>query len=110
MASDLLLEATDANFNAEVVSGNLPTVVDFWAPHCGPCRQIAPILEDLATQYEGQVRVAKVNTDHNPGVARAMGIMSIPTLIAFRDGEVVGKMVGFRNRRGIEEFFERTRG
>jgi thioredoxin 1 len=100
-----IIEATDDNFQEKVLESDVPTVVDFWAPWCGPCRQIAPVLEELAEQYDGKVKVAKVNVDENRRVAGSFQIQSIPTLITVKNGEIVSRQVGFSNKQGIEKLF-----
>jgi thioredoxin 1 len=89
-----LIEVTDGNFNTEVLGDSGTVLVDFWAPWCGPCRMQTPILEGLAKELNGNARIVKLNTDTNPGVARQFGISSIPTLILFREGKEVERMVG----------------
>jgi thioredoxin 1 len=89
-----LIEVTDGNFNTEVLGASGTVLVDFWAPWCGPCRMQTPILEGLAKELNGNARIVKLNTDTNPGVARQFAISSIPTLILFRDGKEVERMVG----------------
>ncbi len=90
----MALELTDANFSQEVLNSDVPVLVDFWAPWCGPCRLITPVLEELSTEYAGKLKIGKVNVDENPIIAGSYGIMSIPTLILFRGGSPVGKVVG----------------
>lgn len=85
---------TDSTFNQEVLESDVPVLVDFWAPWCGPCRMVAPVVEDIADQYEGQIKVVKVNTDENPNVASQYGIRSIPTLMIFKGGQRVDMVVG----------------
>ncbi len=87
-------QVTDSTFHKEVLESDVPVLVDFWAPWCGPCRMVAPIVDDIASQYEGQVKVVKVNTDENPSVASQYGIRSIPTLMIFKGGQRVDMVVG----------------
>jgi thioredoxin 1 len=85
---------TDENFEQEVLKSELPVLVDFWAPWCGPCRMVAPVVDEISQQYEGQVKVVKVNTDENSEVANKYGIRSIPTLMIFKGGNRVDMVVG----------------
>ncbi len=88
------LTVSDATFESEVLKSDKPVLVDFWAPWCGPCRMIAPIVEELANDYEGKAKIAKVNVDENPQVSMQFGIRSIPTLLIFKNGKVVDQIVG----------------
>ena len=85
---------TDASFKDDVLESDVPVLVDFWAPWCGPCRMVAPVVEEIAEQYEGQIKVVKLNTDENPQVASQYGIRSIPTLMIFKGGQRVDMVVG----------------
>jgi len=87
-------EVTDSSFQQEVLESEVTVLVDFWAPWCGPCRMVAPVVDEISEQYEGQVKVVKVNTDENPNVASQYGIRSIPTLMIFKDGQRVDMVVG----------------
>ncbi len=85
---------TDTSFKEEVLDSEIPVLVDFWAPWCGPCRMVAPVVDEIAEQFEGQVKVVKLNTDENPNVASQYGIRSIPTLMIFKGGQRVDMVVG----------------
>jgi thioredoxin 1 len=89
---------TDATFDEEIGAATEAVIVDFWAEWCGPCKMIAPILEEIAVEHEGKVRIAKLNVDDNPNAARRFDVMSIPTLIVFKDGQPVKRMVGAKGK------------
>ena len=103
MAEIILTEAT---FENEVIKSDIPVLVDFWATWCGPCKMLAPIIAEIADEYEGKVKVAKVNVDEQSALAAKYGIMSIPTLILFKNGEIADKTVGLRSKEQIKEFIK----
>ena len=92
--SENIVHVTDASFEADVLQSDLPTLVDFWAEWCGPCKQIGPALEELSVEYEGRVKIAKVNVDGNPEVTAAMGIRGIPALFMVKGGQIIANKVG----------------
>jgi len=102
MASANVKEVTDSSFESEVLKSEIPTLVDFWAVWCGPCKQIAPTVDALADEYQGRLKVAKMDIDHHQIVPQQYGVRSIPTLLIFKGGKVVGQLVGAHNRSKVE--------
>jgi thioredoxin 1 len=96
-------DVTDTTFEQEVLQAGKPVLVDFWAPWCGPCRMVAPVVEELAEEYSGKVDFVKLNTDDNPNTTVKYGIRSIPTLLVFKNGEPVGQIVGFRPKSDLQK-------
>jgi thioredoxin 1 len=108
MASQNTVEVTDTNFESDVLKSQLPVLVDFWAVWCAPCRAIAPHVEALATQYEGKIRVGKMDIDANPQIPSQYDIRSIPTLLMFKGGQVVGQVVGAVPKTRIEDLVKKA--
>ena len=108
MASPNILILTQDNFAQEVLQSPTPVLVDFWAEWCGPCKMITPILGELADEYEGRVKIAKVNIDEQQGLAAEYGIRAIPTLLLFDKGQVADQIVGLRSKRDLKASFDRV--
>ena len=97
---------TAENFEEEVLRSDIPVLLDFWAPWCGPCRMLAPIIEEIAAEQEGKVKVGKINTDEQMQLAKDHGIMGIPTMIVYKGGQPAGQLVGFNPKEAIENLFK----
>lgn len=100
------VKVTDQSFEADVLKSGEPVVVDFWAEWCGPCRMIGPALEEIATDMQGKVKIAKINVDENPGVAGQLGIRSIPTLMIFKDGQLASQKVGASPKGDLQRWIQ----
>ena len=103
MAAEIIVELSDSIFESEVLESDIPVLVDFWAPWCGPCRALAPVLDEISNDFEGKVKVGKVNVDENPEISMKFGIRSIPTLIVFKEGDVFEQIIGAVPKGQIEE-------
>ncbi len=101
-----LIHFTDSNFDTEVLKSDVPVLVDFWAPWCGPCQMVGPIVEELATQYAGQLKVGKLNVDENQRVAMEYKVRGIPTIILFKNGKAADQVVGARPKAQLEQFVQ----
>jgi thioredoxin 1 len=101
-----ITEVTDSNFQAEVIESDVPVLVDFWAPWCGPCRMVAPVLEEIAQEKGDALRIVKLNTDENQQTAIAYEVLSIPTLILFKNGQIAKKVIGAQPKRKLEAELE----
>ena len=106
MSSDLIKHVTDASFEADVLKSGKPVLVDYWAEWCGPCKSIAPILDEVAKEYEGRLKIAKINVDENQQVPAKFGIRGIPTLMLFKDGQLAGTLVGAHPKAKFTAFLD----
>ena len=106
MAAANIITATSQNFPAEVIGSGQPVLVDFWAEWCGPCKMIAPVLDELATEYAGKAKIAKVNIDDHQDLAVQFGIQSIPTLLVFKGGQVVNQSVGAKPKGALKQVLD----
>ncbi|WP_341474990.1 thioredoxin TrxA [Candidatus Seongchinamella marina] len=104
--SDQIVHVSDATFDAEVLNSDIPVLVDFWAEWCGPCKMIAPVLDEIAVEYEGKLKIAKVDVDANPEIAPKFGIRGIPTLIVFKGGNAEATKVGALSKTQLTEFIQ----
>ncbi|MBE0545578.1 MAG: thioredoxin [Verrucomicrobia bacterium] len=108
MASPLIVNLTQENFAAQVLQSESPVLVDFWAEWCGPCKMIAPVLDELADEYDGRARIGKVNIDEQQGLAAEYGVRAIPTLLLFHKGQVAEQLVGARSKRDLKASLDRV--
>ncbi len=108
MASDKVIHVSDSEFESKVVNNDLPCLVDFWAPWCGPCKAIGPVIDDLADEFDGKVKIAKMNVDDNPATPGKFGIRAIPTLIMFKDGEVLDQITGAVGKAQLVELMNKA--
>ena len=106
--SDSVLHATDADFDSHVLQSDVPVLVDFWAPWCGPCKMIAPALDQLAGEYAGKAKVVKVDVDQNPATAMKFRVRSIPMLLVFKDGQVHGTQIGAVGKAQLGQMIEKA--
>jgi len=110
MASQNVVQFTDTNFESEVLSSEQPVLVDFWAEWCGPCRMLAPVIDDLAEEYKGKVKVGKVDTDANRNTAMRFSISAIPTILVFKKGQLVQRLQGFRAKKDFKAVLDNVLG
>jgi len=103
-----LVKLTDQNFEKEVLRAEMPVLVDFWASWCSPCLMAEPVIKELAKEYEGKIKIGKLNVDENPKMAQKYGVMSIPTVIIFQGGKEVKKQIGFPGKEGYKKLIEET--
>jgi thioredoxin 1 len=107
MASEKIQTLTDNNFDQSVIKSSVPVLVDFWAEWCGPCRRLAPTVDELATDYDGRVLVGKLNVDDNPNVSFRYNIRGIPTLLLFKGGQIVEQVVGLADKASLKKLIEK---
>jgi len=107
MSTEAVIHVTDGNFEQEIIKADKPALVDFWAPWCGPCKALGPLVEEVAETYRDQVIISKLNIDDNPGTASKYGVRSIPTLLLFKEGKVVDTLIGLVPKERLEAFIKK---
>jgi thioredoxin 1 len=108
MSGESVIHVNEGTFDAEILKSDTPALVDFWAPWCGPCRAIAPLLDEIAEEYKGKVKVAKINVDENRKLAGNHGVMSIPTMILFKNGKALDKLIGLVPKDRLKELMDKA--
>jgi thioredoxin 1 len=108
MSGESVIHVNEGTFDTEILQSDTPALVDFWAPWCGPCRAIAPVLDEIAEEYKGKVKVAKINVDENRKLAGNHGVMSIPTMILFKNGKALDKIIGLVPKERLKELMDKA--